>query len=863
MSKKSALRVAATVAAILGMTSYAMAESPRQINVPAGDLLSALKTIAMQADVELVFQPEQLKGLRTNGVSGSLSTQEAVKKLLQGTGLQVSTDAANGAMMIGVVEKPTAQGVSLVSPIHMAQASANEAASSTADSRDIDEVRVVTSRIVFTKNDAFGATKMGMSLLDTPQTVTVITSDMMEALNIRNLDDVNRVLPGSSRTYDFMGNENFYFRGFQNGQDNSLRVDGFRMPSETKLNPLLFDRIEIIQGATSTIYGQNNPAGTINVVSKVPEKQFALRLRADAGSNDYYNAAADVTGPLGQSGWAYRAVVGKQEYGTQYDHSKDDKLAGALSLQYEDDVKRFLVRVSHQDRDATAMRNSYFQFDRALPAGANVANLLQTGQLEIVPLQGVDRSLYVGLPWSYQDEQSSALQLQFDYKFTNDWAVRTHFQKSKISMDVAELGHWGPISFAGASERERLSLNVYNDASYGMELNLFGPFEAFGRRHTLFLGVDYALAKQGDATGNELNFGVYGANYVGTRFNIYAPDYDAYSPADLATFPGASSVGRTRSGAELVYAGFTGQLVFNPIERLSLLLGARYSYDTSSTRNVTGTNVTPETIAAQYAGSTPAYQQYRKTVGQGGITYEIFKGVNLYASYGQSFTPTNARQWVDGLTNGRVIGSQDGENTEVGVKAEVGAWNARVSLFDAQRTNIVESDLAHPGFSLPIGNQTGRGVEGALQGQLVPRLNVFAGAAYLDAEYRKGQLAGMRPPNAPKVSVSLFSTYELGERLAGFGFGVGVTHKRDLQAPDSRYRNASGGIYSVEIGDITEVDARVFYARDDWDFTVSASNLTNERYVTASNTNLIVNTHINPGREFRAGLRYVFKQDGG
>lgn len=844
-----------TALVALGVSSLeARAQAIATFDFPAQPLVESLRAVASQTQFNVFFEPKLVAGRQAPALKAQLTTEDALRELLKGTGLTYQLVDDKTFKIVAARAEAISSASGAYHPISAQwQGAATQAAAEPERSIDVLSEVIVTGKIDFSENDAFGATKMGLSILDTPQTITVLTSDMMEVMNIRNLDDVNRVLPGSSRTHDFQGGENFYFRGFQNDQGNTLRMDGFRYYSSSKLPPLLFDRIEVIQGATSTVYGQNNPAGTINVVSKVPEKEFAVRVRADAGSNEYYNGDVDLTGPIGDSNWAYRLLAGAEQYGTQYDYSHDDKLVGAATLQYQDSTKKFFVRLSHHDRDATAMRTSYFQFDRALPAGTTVAAALAGGLVDIVPLDDVPRSRYLGMPWSYQDAEVNAVQAQFDYSFENDWVVRAHYQNMDETTGFGLFEVLGPISVAGNGQRERLMSNAWDSSTYGMEMNLFGPFTALGREHTLFFGVDYSSIEYFSRT----NSGFYGNNYAGTRFNVFAPDYSVYSRDDLNTFAGATSTNRNRNAEELVYSGAMAQVVLHPIDRLSVLLGARYSYDTVKSRLVSANNVSDAQIDALTAAASPTYQQYKNSIGQVGLTYEIFDKVNLYASYGETFTPTSEREFVDGLTNGREVGTQEGYNAEVGIKMEIAQWSTRLTAFDARRTNITQSDSAHPGFVLAIGEQVGRGVESVVQGQMMPRLNVFAGVTYLDAEYTEGEFAGMRPPSAPDLSLSLFSTYEFEDFLPGFGAGVGVTYKHGLEAPDRTYRDVDGGVYTVDLGDITEVDARLFYSLGNWDFYLVGSNLLDERYVTASNTTLNSNTHINPGREVRVGVKYM------
>jgi len=188
----------------------------------------------------------------------------------------------------------------------------------------------------------------------------------------------------------------------------------------------------------------------------------------------------------------------------------------------------------------------------------------------------------------------------------------------------------------------------------------------------------------------------------------------------------------------------------------------------------------------------------------------------------------------------------------------------RVALFDTRRTNISQADPnpAHTcgagACALPIGEQVAQGVEGVIQGRLTRSINAFLAASYLDTFY-KGEFKGMRPNNTPRFSTSAFASYEFldSKLLRGLGVSLGVTYKTDLVAPDTTLRR-NGVVYVYEVGDITEMDARVFYNWENMNFYLLATNVLDEQYVAASNLNFGLNMHTNPGREYRAGVKWKF-----
>jgi TonB-dependent siderophore receptor len=831
-------RVAVAVAlALQGAAAWADLNGVASFNIPAQPLSTALIQFSNQADVQVVSNADQLGELTSAGLSGKHSGREALQLLLREHSLQF--------------QEITNRSVRIM-PVKVAAAGNNAAA----ESEQIEEV-VVQSTLLFVQNDAFGATKMGLSILDTPQTVSVITEDMMELMNVNTLDDINRVLPGSSRTFDFVGNQNFYFRGFQVDLDTGLRIDGFRFDSENQLNPALFERIEVIQGATSTMYGQNTPAGMVNAVSKIPQPTFKAEVGLEGGSNEFYDVDGDVTGPLlGSDKWSYRLLGNYQSYGTHWDQVEDDRWIVSPSVRYQDENTNFIARFVYQEREATQFRSSYLQFDRAVPGALTPAQAIAAGA-EIVSLK-VPNSRFLGMPWGFQNEDILTAQTQLDHTFDNRWTVRGNLQYSREGRDTSLYAVGGPFASDGRAAYEYVQDLYSTSKSYSGEVNLYGPFQAFGREHTAFIGIDYG-AQNTDPAVNLLAYTAL--NYGTTRFNAFTPDYGLTTQAQADAFMATQPLNFTESNDK--YLGITAQVMLKPIDRLTLSLGGRYSYDTVKTR--TGRAIGLQAAKAAFAAADATLTDFDDFVHQIGATFEVADHMNLYASYGQGFSPVTNRRWVPNDPSGELIGAELSRNYEVGFKADFNAgWGLRVALFDTRRTNISQSDpdLTHTcgagACSLPIGEQVAQGVEGVIQGRLTPAINAFLAASYLDTFY-KGDLKGIRPNNTPRFSTSAFASYEFLESklLRGLGVSLGVTYKTDLVAPDTTLRR-NGVVYVYEVGDVTEMDARVFYNWQNMNFYLLATNVLDEQYVAASNLNLGLNMHTNPGREYRAGVKWKF-----
>lgn len=296
----SVLALACTVA----VTAHAVADAPRQLKVPAGDLVSALQSLSRQVDVHLIYQPQQLAGVKTQGFSGLLTTQEAVGKLLKGTQLKVHGDESGAAM---VIELPSETGAGTLAQtslsagsepqtqrIHLAQASGNAGpaspSQSTADSSALQEI-VVTGSLIdrpgFTApTPTTVVTGQDLSLLVGATSIADVATYMTQFAPGLNSNDTN----GAT----FSGSNNFNLRGL--GQDRTLTlVDGQRQtPSDlsegldvNRIPAGIIDRVEVVTGGASAAYGSDAVAGVVNIILRKDIQ--GLEVSAEGGETSYHD----------------------------------------------------------------------------------------------------------------------------------------------------------------------------------------------------------------------------------------------------------------------------------------------------------------------------------------------------------------------------------------------------------------------------------------------------------------------------------------------------------------------------------------------------------------------------------------------
>lgn len=702
----------------------------------------------------------------------------------------------------------------------------------------VDLEEVVVSSKVFTQNDAFGATKMGLDLKDTPQTVTVVTGDLIETSGMRTFNDFYKVDASGGTAHSIDEFPRNYYRGFAQQGPNATRVDGFRMPGNTDLDFATIDRFEVIKGPTSTLYGQSPIGGTLNAISKLPQREFAGEIELTGGQYDYYRVDADLTGAMsGDGAWSYRLIGAYQDSDSFLDYVYEDMTLLSASVLYEpSDATRYILRATLQDKSLNAHFPPILQL-----AGDGEGDVLTRVLEEGLQIPDVPRSRYFGMPWNHTDIEAKFVQFQGEHDFGDNWQARAHAQFNRVRYTMSGFQEGGPFDEDGfAYVSYAYGFDQVQDM-YGAEVNLFGDVHLFGRDHTLFFGVDYSRIKLDDLLG----FEAMSIGYEDSLFNIFDPTYSLQSP--ISRIDEFAYVYDSDNVSELY--GATVQLILNPSERVKVLLGGRYSFDT---------------ILQRYRESPDDHYEVFEDVDfdnftmQAGVTFELTDAMNLYASYGETFEPYTYRVYDGPDSPGVLIDPEEGTNLEVGLKADLTQdLSMSMAIFDMERTNIAQTDPDNPAFYRPLGTQRGRGVELGAQGRLTPALNVYASVAWLDAEFSEGLYKGLQPANAPEFGVSVFANYEILDGPAkGLGFGLGVVHKSGRETFDDVWTEIAGEPVTFDFGDFTEVDASIFYERGRWAFTLSGTNVFDEKYYSPAFTRLDMAANVNPPRTVTATMKY-------
>jgi TonB-dependent siderophore receptor len=726
------------------------------------------------------------------------------------------------------------------------QAWAQNTNSGTSDEASDDQDIVVEGRLRFRESETDSALKLTLPVKEVPQSVTVVTEDVIEFAAIRKFDDIYKIdaSAGTSNRLDEFPTG--FYRGFATQGQNALRIDGFRFVGNIDLDLNAFERFEVVKGPTSALYGQNTIGGALNAVLKKPTSEAGGEIEVGYGSFNTFRASLDYGGALNESGTVRARLIAAFSDGDSHiDVIKDRNILLAPSLAFDLGEK-------------TAINlNFIYQHSKGKVAFGTGLQVLADGSLSI-PIdpatgQEIPRSFFSGADYTTNVGEAKILFASLTHKFDDQWRVRILGQYSTLDRTPNSFGQFSYVDQDGFTDGCCAYLRDDKQDLYGAEINLIGDFEAFGNDNTLFIGADYSKQK-----GRRFNRSAYVTDTgVFTDDSGDLPGFNIFTtPRDIAR-PTRSDFYFYSEGVEAFrYAGITGQMLLQPIKGLKFLLAGRYSFDRieSNDRSASGFGTAEGELP-----TVPFDQQIvekSKFVPQIGVTYGVSKDVNIYANWGKTFELQTAR--FSEANGGGILPPEEGEQYEAGVKAELlnRKLNLSAAIFQITRSNISAPDPDDNDFSIAIGNQRSKGIEFSANGSITPAWNIFFSAAIIDAEFRSGELAGFRPVNTAKFATSIFSSYEiLDGPMKGLGFGAGYVFKNNA---DSGSSGPDDDFVSFNFGKVNELSLNLFYNTDDWSINANLSNITNDKFYSPAFNGFSSGINVNPGRNFSISVARKF-----
>ncbi|WP_312381530.1 TonB-dependent siderophore receptor [Stutzerimonas balearica] len=619
------------------------------------------------------------------------------------------------------------------------------------------------------------ATKTDTPIIETPQSISVITADRIRDQGSLTIQDSLRYVSGMrGEAYGFDSRGDF---SLVRGVSPTIFLDGLQQSvgsyTNTRTDPFTLERIEVIKGPSSMLYGQSSVGGLLNLVSKRPQAERRNELQLQYGSFDRKQIAFDSTGPLDDDGTLlYRVVAIGRDSQTQVDHTQDNRLVFMPSLTWRPNEQFEWTLMANVQKD---------------DGGTTSGFLPHRGTVLSAPYGEIGSERFVSEPgFDEYDTEQKALTSQMSWRVDDTWTLRQNlrWQKSKVSYQT--MYGWPPVLGADDRTVNRVwSVSKPEVTIWTADHQAESRFDTGALQHTLLMGVDYRHAVTDSRS----------ARGVATPLDLYDPVYGTFDPSGITL----SDVPQQRAVQKGLYVQDQVRL-----DRWLMTLGLRK--DWADTRVEDGNRQKDDAVT-----------------GRVGLTYLFDNGVAPYISYSESFTPIIGLNTITQQSYKPL----EGEQWELGVKYQPVGSNTLLTaaVFDLREKNRQMPDPANPLSTIQAGEARVKGLE--LEGlvEVDPNWDLIATYSYLDSEVAKGPPAqqGKRIASVPEHMASLWSQHRFSVAgISGFSAGAGV-----------RYVGASwDGTDSLKTPSTTLFDAMLGYAYQDWSFTLTATNLEDETYYT-------------------------------
>ena len=624
-------------------------------------------------------------------------------------------------------------------------------------------------------------TKTDTPLLETPQSITIVGAEQIETLRAQNINDAIAYSVGAMRLpyAERLGDE-ILLRGFSipTTLRDGTRYQVNRFDGQQEVYGL--ERIEVLKGAASILYGAAEPGGIVNTVSKRPTTETLRELNVELGSHNRKQVSGDFAGALTADGaWSYRLTALKRDSDTYTNHVSDDRgyIAPALKWQVGRDTS--LTLLSEFQRDRTGYGGD------GLPlAGTVLPNV--NGRLP--------RDLFIGEPgYDRYDVDRYSLGYILEHAFGDTLKLRHSLRRYRMEQDgaainVSGLAADGRTASRAGQDRDEQTSRLTSDTTLQYD------WQAGGVAHKTLVGVDYA------------DFSWDSGRYrraVGT-LDLYAPVYGATV---------GPRVPRSGWRSDTTQLGLYAQDQMKFADKWVLLVGGRHD----RVRQTECSFFPPYTC---YTDN----QHTNATTGRAGVVYLADNGLAPYASFSQSFAPVTG---VDRL--GKRFEPTEGEQFEAGVRYQPagGTLLLSASTYQLTQTNVLSSDPVDITFSQQRGEVRSRGLELEAKGRIGRHAQLLAAYTYTDARTikaspRNPEQVGRRSEGVPYNQLSLWGDYEFGGfGLPGLKLGAGVRYVDETR---SIFQNTPAPAFTL-------ADLMVSYTTGPWRLALNVTNVADKFYV--------------------------------
>ncbi|WP_323658321.1 TonB-dependent siderophore receptor [Pectobacterium versatile] len=781
--------------------------------ISAGPLNQQLNQFAAQSGVYLVGDAQLTTGKTGKSLQGNYSVEDGFAALLAGSGLQVIPQP-NSVWRLQRI--PQGDEMLVVA--------------------GVNRNGVTEGTQSYTTRSMNTATQLNLSPRETPQSVSVVTRQRMDDQNMTSLDEAMKQTTGIN-----VVNQNSYQVKYESRafvMDN-IKEDGVNFSSQNSVSNMgavqsssespdlaIYDRVEILRGASGLSQGNGEPGGTVNLVRKQPTHNFQASGSVGAGSWDNYRSELDVSGPLNDDASLRGRLVGvyqdKQSF-KDYEHSERKVLFGTLAYDLTPST--------------TVTGGINWQKTRGVPDVYGIPFATNKSSLNL------PRSTYLGASWNRIEFEKINPFVELEHHFDNDWTLKTalnYIHSRAASSYIGIMNGTSGVNPATGNSSLNNNLRYDNKAEqWGYNLSLNGPFELLGRNHELVVGGDYQKEN-------------FDNNHIRIN-NTSSVNIFNWQPNSLAE-PDWSNTSlynnHYNDRFNLYQRGAFATARFELADDWKLILGGRYSaysYDEYFTNHIRNTS----SLSSLHASN--------EFVPYGGLLWDFAGNYTWYLSYAEIYKPQSEKD-----RNGKLLPAITGTNYETGVKGEFfdGDLNTSLALFRIIQANramaVADSSVCLIGTSCSQaqGEVRSQGVELDVTGKLAEGWQIQAGYTLTNSKYLEGsasERAAQFSPRTPKHMFKLYTSYNLPGELNQWTIGAGMTAQTETQTYPNR-------VYGLHQGGYTLFNANVRYQYSkNLSFNLVGNNLTDKTYyLNLNNRHLSGNNYYGDPRNFMLTAKWNF-----
>jgi iron complex outermembrane receptor protein len=751
----------------LDFTAYQIAQAAavKDFDIPAQPLANAIALFGQQSGLQVSVDADLIRNANSVGVKGRLAAEDALQRLLDGSGFTYRMEPDQTVTLVAL---PASQS----GPVKLAPVEVT------------GEAETATSPVDgYVAHRSATGTKTDTLLIETPQSISVIPRQRIEDQQPQSVAEALNYTAGVKA--DNYGTDSRFdwvsFRGFE-AYTPGFFQDGLAARNNNtwavwRTEPYGVERIEVLRGPSSVLYGQNSPGGMLNIISKRPLDEPFHELQFLAGSNERFQGAFDLSGPVDkEKTFLYRIIGLARDSETQVDYVDDNRQFIAPSFTWQPNEDSSLTVLTHFQRE---------------DIGTTLGFLPASGTLLNNPHGEIPRSRFTGEPdYDHFDKTEWSVGYLLEHAFDETWTVRQNARFGQIDMDLGQV-------YGAAMDADERSLlrNVFTSDekvnAFSIDNQVQAAFDTGPVAHTALLGLDFQRHHFRQKSGFD----------AGPPLDIYDPDYGAdivdpplYLDADIT----------------LQQTGVYLQEQAKLFDQLVLVLGGRQDWATIDTKD--------------YLAADRIEQKDDDFTWRGGLVYLSPIGLAPYFSYSESFFPT-ATLGADG----QPLKPETGRQYEAGLKFQPEGIDSFITFaaFDIRRQNYVTYDENF------VAQQTGeihsRGLELEAQMSLMDGLNMTAAYTWLPT-FKVTKSAditelGRRVPSVPEHMASLWADYRFQQGpLEGLGFGGGVRYVGQTEGNSHNDK-------AMEVPGYTLFDAAMSYELEGVKAQLNVKNIADKRYV--------------------------------